>query len=123
MIFDGDCAFCSSSARILRKISKGKIPIEPYQLLDLTQFSLSEEQTSKAVYYIGNKTYVANKAIAQFLIDSKTLWSVCGFLLNLPGISWLAEKVYYWIAKNRHRLPGGTPECSLRGRDGDDSTR
>lgn len=123
MIFDGDCAFCSSSARILKKITRGKIAIEPYQLLDLKLFGLTEDQTSKAVYYIGKKTYVANRAIAQFLIDSKTVWAVFGLLINLPIISWVAEKVYYWIAKNRHRLPGGTPECSLRGREGNDSAR
>ena len=123
MIFDGDCAFCSSSARVLKKITRGKIAIEPYQLLDLKQFGLTEDQTSKAVYYIGEKTDVANRAICQFLIDSKTPWAIAGRILNLPLISWLAKRVYYWIAKNRHRLPGGTPECSIRGRENDDSAR
>jgi len=56
---------------------------------------------------------VAAEAIAQLFIDSKTLWSVAGYLLRVPGINHLAERVYYWIAKNRHRLPGGTPECSM----------
>lgn len=118
MIFDGDCAFCSSSARVLRKLTKSRIAIEPYQFLELEQFGLTEAMTSKAVYYVSDKTYVANRAIAQFLIDSKTAWALAGYLLNLPIVSSVAERAYYWIAKNRHRLPGGTPECSMRNRDG-----
>ena len=118
MIFDGDCAFCSSSARVLAKMTKQRIPLEPYQFLNLSEFGLSEELTSRAVYYIGERTYVANRAIAKFLIDSKTVWAIAGHALNLPVVSAIAERVYYWIAKNRHRLPGGTPECSMRNQEG-----
>ena len=113
-IFDGDCAFCSSAARVFRKMIKDQVPIRPYQKLDLASLGLSEELTSKAVYYVRDgKYFVAAGAIAQLFIDSKTLWSVAGYLLRVPGINHLAERVYYWIAKNRHRLPGGTPECSM----------
>jgi predicted DCC family thiol-disulfide oxidoreductase YuxK len=115
MIFDGDCAFCSSSARVLRKMTKGRIPIEPYQRLDLDKYGLAPELTSKAVYYCsGTATFVAAEAIARFLIDSKTIWAAAGRLLLVPGIRWLARIVYYWVARNRYRLPGGTPECQIR---------
>lgn len=118
MIFDGDCAFCSSSARVLRRISRNRIPIRPYQFLKLEDFGLSAELTSKAVYYIsGDRRYVAADAIARFLIESKTIWSLAGRILLIPGIRQIAKIVYYWIARNRHRLPGGTPECSLGSSD------
>lgn len=114
MIFDGDCAFCSSSARVLRKMTKNRIPIRPYQFLKLEDYALNSELTSKAVYFVDGKTnYVAAEAIAKFLIASKTAWALGGRALLLPGVRALAKRVYYWIAKNRHRLPGGTPECSL----------
>lgn len=118
MIFDGDCAFCSSSARLLKKMTKSRIAIEPYQFLNLQEFGLSEELTSKAVYYVSDQNYVANKAIARALIDSKTSWSILGHLMNLPLIRSIAGWVYYWVARNRHRLPGGTPECSIRNQKG-----
>lgn len=114
MIFDGDCAFCSSSARVLQKLTKSRVAIEPYQFLNLSEYGLTEELTAKAVYFVSTKTYVANRAIAQCLIDSKTAWAFAGHLMNLPVVSSIAERVYYWVAKNRHRLPGGTPECSVR---------
>jgi predicted DCC family thiol-disulfide oxidoreductase YuxK len=114
LIFDGDCAFCSSSARVLRKMTRNKIAVEPYQFLDLGQYSLTEDQTSRSVYYVTqSETFSAAKAIARCLIDAKTPWSIAGFLLNIPVIISVAELVYGWVSKNRHKLPGGTPECSL----------
>lgn len=111
-IFDGDCAICSTSARLLRKITKNRIPIKPYQRLDLASLDLSEELTSKAVYFLSNgKRHVAAAAVAEILIQSRTIWAVAGLILKLPIIRSLARVVYYVIAANRHRLPGGTPEC------------
>ena len=114
LIFDGDCAFCSSSARLLRKMTKNKIAIEPYQKLDLEALNLSAELTSKAVYFVsGGTRFVAAAAIAQALIESKTPWALAGWFLKLPVIRNIAKPIYYLVAANRHRLPGGTPECRL----------
>lgn len=113
-IFDGDCAFCSSAARVMRKMTREVTPIKPYQKLDLDKLGLNQELTSRAVYYVRDGKYlVAAEAIAQLLLDSKTFYSVFGIVLRLPIIRGLARTVYYWIAKNRHRLPGGKPECKL----------
>ena len=98
----------------MRKITREVTPIRPYQNLDLPALGLSSELTSKAVYYVRDGKYlVAADAIAQLLIDSKTFWMVVGLFLKLPLVRNLARIVYYWIAKNRHKLPGGRPECKL----------
>jgi predicted DCC family thiol-disulfide oxidoreductase YuxK len=89
-------------------------PIKPYQNLDLPSLGLSSELTSKAVYYVRDGKYlVAADAIAQLLLDSKTPWIVFGAILRVPIVKSLARVVYHWIAKNRHKLPGGRPECKL----------
>lgn len=120
LIFDGDCAFCSSSARVLRRMTKNNIAVEPYQFLELEKYGLSENQTSKAVYYVTKtESFSAAKAIAKCLIDSRTPWSVLGWILNLPVVISFAELGYSLIAKNRHRLPGGTPECSMPEQSGE----
>jgi predicted DCC family thiol-disulfide oxidoreductase YuxK len=41
------------------------------------------------------------------------VWKAVGVVLQVPPISWLAALVYVVVAKNRHRLPGGTPACKL----------
>jgi len=98
----------------MRKMTREITPIRPYQKLDLPSLGLSAELTSKAVYYVRDGKYlVAAQAIAQLLIDSKTAYSILGVILKLPVISSVAKNVYYWIAKNRHRLPGGKPECKM----------
>ena len=114
LIFDGDCAFCSSSARLLSRMTNNKIAIEPYQKLDLGSLGLTSELTSKAVYFVsGSKRFVAAAAIAQALIESKTIWALAGWLLKLPVVRNIAKPIYYLVAANRHRLPGGTPECQM----------
>lgn len=95
-------------------MTRNKIAIEPYQHLDLSAYGLTEEQTAEAVYYVtALSTFSAAKAIARCLIDAKTPWSIAGWLINIPVVISFGELVYALVAKNRHRLPGGTPECSL----------
>ena len=35
------------------------------------------------------------------------------YLYPLPGIRQLQDWVYRWVAENRYRLPGSTPQCAL----------
>lgn len=113
-VFDGDCAFCSSSMRTLRQITKNRIPSRPYQFLELKSLGLNLDQASSAVQYLTeSKRFSGAEAIAHYLIDSRTIWSAAGWLMRAPVILSFAEIIYSVVAKNRHRLPGGTPECKI----------
>jgi len=116
LIFDGDCKFCSSSARAFVRMTKNRIPAAPYQLSDLSALGLTLQDCEQAVQYV-NKDGIqsGHLAIAQGLIDSKTIWSLAGYVLKWPVITSIAFVVYHWVAKNRHRMPGGTPACSIEG--------
>ena len=35
------------------------------------------------------------------------------YLYFLPGICQLQDWVYHWVANNRYRLPGSTPQCEI----------
>ena len=114
-VFDGDCAFCSSSMRVLRKMTKGRIESVPYQFLNLEQIGLLRSEAESAVQYLSNESrYRGAEAIARCLMDAKTIWSALGWIMRAPVILSFAEIVYSLVAANRHRLPGGTPECQLR---------
>lgn len=116
-IFDGDCAFCSSSMRVLRKMTKDRISSSPYQFLKLEELGVSLEEAESAVQYIrGEIKLKGAEAIAYYLMDSKTVWSAAGWLMRAPVILSFAEVIYSVVAHNRHRLPGGTPECQLKPR-------
>mgnify|MGYP002655112288 CR=1 FL=1 len=114
-VFDGDCAFCSSSMRVLRKMTNGRIESAPYQFLNLDQLGILRSEAESAVQYLSNeKRYRGAEAIAHCLMDSKTIWSALGWIMRAPVILSFAEIIYSLVAANRHRLPGGTPECQLR---------
>ena len=117
LIFDGDCKFCSSSARAFVRMTKNRIPTAPYQLSDLSALGLTLQDCEQAVQYVSDQGIESGHlAISQGLIDSRTIWSLAGYLLKWPVITSIAFVVYHWVAKNRHRLPGGTPVCSIDGR-------
>jgi predicted DCC family thiol-disulfide oxidoreductase YuxK len=115
LIFDGDCAFCSSSVRVAQRVI-GRMPrAEPYQFADLVALGLTAEECNQAVQYVARDRHVysAHDAVSALLLGAGGGWWVLGALLRLPGVHWLSGVGYRWVARNRHRLPGGTPACSL----------
>jgi predicted DCC family thiol-disulfide oxidoreductase YuxK len=103
--------------RLLRKMTKGRITSSPYQFLNLDELGVSLDEAESAVQYIrGDVGLKGAEAIAYCLLDSKTVWSAAGWLMRAPVILSFAEIIYSVVAKNRHRLPGGTPECQLKSR-------
>jgi predicted DCC family thiol-disulfide oxidoreductase YuxK len=123
LLYDGDCAFCSSSARLLRRLVRRLPPVEPYQFADLEALGVSAEECAASVQWVSadGRRAEGHRAIAQVLVDAGRGWTVLGRVLGLPGVSWLAGVTYRWIARNRYRLPGGTPACALP-RDGSATT-
>ena len=114
LIFDGDCAFCTSSVRFIERRIRRHPRIQSWQRSDLAKLGLTQEQCETAVQLIENgRVTSAHVAIARLLIYGKRGWAVLGYLLLVPGIKQIAGVVYRWVAKNRDRMPGGTAECAL----------
>ncbi len=88
---------------------------QPYQFLELAEFGLTAEQCNVAVQFVeANRTvYSAHDAVSMLLRASGRGWWVLGSLMRVPGIHWLSGVVYRWVARNRHRLPGGTAACAI----------
>lgn len=115
LIYDGDCAFCSSSVRFIERRLRAHPPCEPWQWLDLDAYGVTQEECERAVQYIdaGGRAHSAERGIARTLIHAGKGWAIVGRAILVPGIRHVAGIVYRWISKNRHRMPGGTPQCSL----------
>jgi predicted DCC family thiol-disulfide oxidoreductase YuxK len=114
LVYDGDCSFCTSSVRLLERIGP-EAEVVAWQLTDLTEMGLTEEQAAAAVQWVSIDGTVrsGHEAIAAALKSADGIWKVVGSVILLPGVSWLAARVYRLVAANRHRLPGGTPTCNL----------
>lgn len=117
-VFDGDCAFCTSAARLLERIGP-EAEIVAWQLADLDQLGITAAQASEAVRWIDADGTVrtGHEAIAAALGTAGWPWRIAGRAILLPVVSSLAAATYRLVARNRHRLPGGTPACAT-GQDG-----
>lgn len=114
LLFDGDCAFCTSSAHLLERIGP-EAEIVAWQHADLDALGITAAQATEAVQWIGADGTVrgGHEAIAAALATAGWPWRLAARAILLPGISSLAAIAYRLIARNRHRLPGGTPACKL----------
>lgn len=114
-LFDGDCAFCSSSARLLIRLIGQTSDVIPFQRADLKRLGVRLEDAQSAVQYLSaEERYQGALAIAKCLIDSRKPAAFLGWFIKTPVILSFAELIYTWVAKNRHKLPGGTPACQLK---------
>jgi predicted DCC family thiol-disulfide oxidoreductase YuxK len=115
LIFDGDCAFCSSTARWAERWIRRLPPAQPYQFTDLASVGLTAEQCEQAVQFVDadGTVHAAQSAVSEVLRASGRGWWLLGSFIRTPGVHWLSGVGYRWVARNRHRLPGGTPACSL----------
>lgn len=113
LVFDGDCAFCTSCVRWLEKRVRPDADIVAWQLADLDALGVSEEQAADAVQWArpDGAVLAGHEAIAAMLSTAGPIWRIAGRILLLPGVSWMAARAYRLVAVNRHRLPGGTPAC------------
>ncbi len=115
LIYDGDCAFCSSSVRAVKKLLKKLPTIEPYQFLNLDKFGLTPEMCTLEAKFVRADGVVVggHNAFIELFKFAGGFWKFLAILVGLPGLRSIAGFCYRWIAKNRFRLPGGTPTCAL----------
>ena len=113
LVYDGDCAFCSSAARWLVRWAPSKGAVVPWQRADLPGLGLTPEQCDAAIQWVAAGPHAEGaSAVAAYLRTSRP-WRVVGRLLGSRLGLLVADPAYRWVARNRHRLPGGTPACRL----------
>jgi predicted DCC family thiol-disulfide oxidoreductase YuxK len=115
LVFDGDCAFCTRSADLARRVLPADVEVVPWQWTDLAAVGVTEQRARSEVLWIGPDGAVAGgaPAVALALRAAGAPWSLAGVLLSLPPLRWVAPSVYRLVAANRHRLPGGTAACRM----------
>jgi predicted DCC family thiol-disulfide oxidoreductase YuxK len=116
LIFDGDCGFCTTSARFVSRWvdRRDRYEVQPWQELDLAPLGVTEADCIEAAQFVrcDGSVVSGHRAIAAGLTHGAPLWRPLGHLLTLPGVSQLAARVYTWVADHRYALPGGTAACA-----------
>jgi len=120
LVFDGDCGFCTSSAKWVQRWLAPGAAIVAWQLADLDQLGVTAAEAAHMVQYVDDDRQVSGgaAAFARLLISCGGVLAFGGHVMRLPVIRTIAAAVYRTVADNRYRLPGGTPACRV----GDDTT-
>lgn len=115
LIYDGDCAFCSSTVRLLQRLMPKHPAMEPFQFVATEKYGLTKQQCAEEIKYVDDQRSVfgGEAAFRKFFYEAGGAWRLLSRLMMIPGVLQISSHVYRWVAKNRHRLPGGTPTCSL----------
>ena len=110
VFYDGDCAFCCKSIDLLKKLDwLGKL--DYVNVRDETQPILSEAPLAGAPLLdqmhvlpsAGGTLYGGYSAIRWLAWRLPLTWLAAPFLY-LPGMTYLGQKFYLWIARNRFKI-------------------
>jgi predicted DCC family thiol-disulfide oxidoreductase YuxK len=114
LVYDGDCGFCTQCVRWVERMPTDAKMV-PWQFADLDNLGTSAARAEYEVLWVHRDGRIEGgaDAVAALLEDCGGWRRIAGRLIRLRGINWLAHRIYRWVADNRHRLPGGTPACSL----------
>lgn len=115
LVFDGDCAFCTTWVNRLQALLPTFPTATPWQWLDLDELGLTRDDVEHYAWLVTPRhQYAGHLAFSALLRLQKGFgWRFLGHLIATPPVSWAAAIGYRLIAANRHRLPGGTPACAL----------
>lgn len=115
LVYDGDCGFCTSSARFLERHVPVRADIVPFQFADLGELGTTAERAEHEVLWVDRTGRVSGgaDAVGRLLTDAGGAWRALGVVMRVAPVSWAAHAAYRLIATNRHRMPGGTAACRL----------
>ncbi len=119
LVFDGDCGFCTTSVLwLFRHVRPDGVEAVRYQSFNLAGHGLTAERARYEVLWVpGGDGEVRGgaAALARLLrAGERRVWRFAGLVLQAFPVSWLAERVYRVVARNRQRMPGGTDACAIR---------
>jgi predicted DCC family thiol-disulfide oxidoreductase YuxK len=115
LIFDGDCAFCTTWVNRLVRWLPRFPEAQPWQWLELESYGLTVDDVTRYAWYITPRRQFAGHLAFSALLRAQPRFGLrfAGWMLATPPFSWAASAGYAVIARYRHRLPGGTPACAL----------
>lgn len=118
LLYDGDCGVCTLLSRLVTtavRSAPDDFRVSAYQDVDLDAVGLSAEECDRALQWVSANGRISSgqDAVAKVLLAGRLAFKPLGAIILVPGMNAVAGVAYRWVALNRHRLPGGTPACSL----------
>lgn len=117
LFFDGDCAFCSASVRLVVRFDRcerlsfaplqGKLAAE----LDFSKYAAEAGGTMVLLRESDGRVFTRSAALIELAKVLGGWWRLCtvAWWIPRPFRDW----VYGWVANNRFRIMGRSATCSL----------
>jgi predicted DCC family thiol-disulfide oxidoreductase YuxK len=114
LFFDGACGMCTRSRDLLLRVNRaGKLQTEALQSHGAAQrLGIAPTELLESVRWLDSSGAVYSGAEAANAALSAALGTRIPLLVyRIPGIRFVEEAIYRWVAANRYRFPGTTPYC------------
>ena len=115
LLYDGDCGFCTQTARWCRPRFRRPVDVRPSQDADIAAFGLTEHDVATAAYWIDDqgRAHRGHNGAARALLAMRGGWPLLGAVVLVPPVNLAARGLYALTARYRHHLPGATDACRL----------
>ena len=118
LVYDGDCRFCRKWITMLQSWdSAGRLRFVPFQ--DAAEVArlpfVPRAALEKAMHLVSPDDAVfAGAAAMPPILRLLPGGLLVRWVFAVPGVPWMASKVYGVVARNRHRLGCGSSTCEFR---------
>jgi predicted DCC family thiol-disulfide oxidoreductase YuxK len=114
LLFDGDCAFCTACADLLRFLDRGhRLRLVPFQSPGICEaLGLAAEECREAAWASSEGGGLGRGAEAILMgLGAATGLARLPRLYRSVALRRAADAVYGWVSDHRGRLPGRRPFC------------
>ncbi len=109
LLYDATCRFCEASSKRAMSI----VPIRAIERQDINdptvqaRYGISPAAAQREMHLVspGGRVTHGGQAVREILQLSSWLWPLA-FLWYIPGVAWVAQRVYLWIADHRYLFMG-----------------
>lgn len=114
--YDGHCRVCTEQAQKLARLGRGKIALRSFQeagALDAFP-GLTHEACMRELKLVDarGRLFGGAEAVVRALNIGRPVLGKVALGYYVPGVRWLADRAYAWVARNRYKLFGRIrPEC------------
>lgn len=114
MFFDGACGMCTRSRDLLLRFDRtGNLQTGPLQSPGVAErLGIAPADLLESVRWLDCSGAVYSGAEAANAAFSAAIGTRVPLrLYRIPGVRYIEDAIYRWVAANRYRLPGTTPYC------------
>ncbi|MGH3633715.1 thiol-disulfide oxidoreductase DCC family protein [Mycobacterium sp.] len=114
LFFDGTCGMCTRSVQLILRLNRtGKLRTEPLQGPGVVErLGIPPSHLLDSGRWLDSSGAVYSGAEAMNAAVSTAIGTRFPLMFyRIPGIRFVEEAIYRWVAAHRYRFPGTTPYC------------